>query len=173
MENKLYRLVFLALLLFSFNTSFSQHSSHEEASVAAHEEATGDNDLHKEAAFNPSELINHHLADSHDYKFDIPFFETTLHLPIILWTDNGLTIFSSEAFAEEGEGHGEHGGKIVTKNGQKFVMIHDVIAYADKVDEHAKPQDISMAQRPLDFSITKNVFSMFLTFMVLFIVLLW
>jgi len=179
MDNKLYRLIFLALLLISFNTTFAQHDAHNETQAETHEAAAtheGENATHESDEFNPSELINHHLADSHHYQFDLPFFGTIFHLPVILWTDNGLTIFSSSEFLDEthAEGHGGHAaaGKVVEKNGQKFKMIGDLIVYADKVDDNTKPEDIKMDQRPLDFSITKNVFSMFLTFMALLIVLL-
>jgi F-type H+-transporting ATPase subunit a len=177
MNNKLYRLIFLALLLISFNASFAQHNAHAEAQEETHNEATATHEnaaAQMEEEFNPSELINHHLADAHDYQFDLPFYHTTIHLPVILWTDNGLTVFSSGEFAGEahGEAHGAHSGKIVEKNGQKFKMLHDLIVYADKVDEHAKPEEVTMDQRPLDFSITKNVFSMLLTMVALLIILL-
>ena len=177
MDNKLYKLIFLALLLISFNTIFAQHDAHNEAQAEMHETADSHETVttHESEEFNPSELINHHLADSHDYKFDLPFFDTTIHLPIILWTNNGLTIFSSGEFLGDshGKGHDAHVvSAIVEKNGQKFKMIGDLIVYADKVDDHAKPEDITMDQRPLDFSITKNVFSLFLTFLALFIVLM-
>ncbi len=178
MDNKLYRLIFLALLLISFNTSFAQHGAHNETQAETHEAAATHEEVeatHEEGEFNPSELINHHLADSHFYQFDVPFFGKTLHLPVILWTDNGLTMFSSGEFLgkSHGEGHDAHAvSAVIEKNGQKFKMIGDLIVYADKVDDHAKPEEVTMAQRPLDFSITKNVFSMFLTFMALLIILL-
>jgi len=183
MDNKLYRLIFLALLLISFNTTFAQHDAHNEAQAETHEAATtheGGDATHENEEFNPSELINHHLADSHHYQFDLPFFGTLFHLPVILWTDNGLTVLPSTDFLGDshGEGHGAHASSVVVeKNGQKFKMkkfkmIGDLIVYADKVDENTKPEDVTLDQRPLDFSITKNVFSMFLTFMAILIILL-
>jgi len=171
MMHKIFKYFILAVFLIGFNHLQAQHEetdgNHETevsaSSTEGHEHAKGE----EEKEFNPTNLINHHLSDSHDYKFDLPFFEKTFHLPVILWTKNGLTVFSSSAFKGD-----EHGHVVVEKNGQKFVRIHDVIAYADKVGEHAKPEDISMSQRPLDFSITKNVVSLLITFLLLFWVLM-
>jgi len=175
MAVKLLRYLVLAILLAGFNNLQAQHEhqesvEHQEEGVATHHEGEGEHaegEHAEEGEFNPTDLINHHLSDSHDYKFDVPFLEKTFHLPVILWTDNGLTIFSSGDFKGD-----EHGHVTVEKNGQKFVRIHDMIAYADKVDEHTKPEDISLDQRPLDFSITKNVVSLLMTFLALFIVLM-
>ena len=168
MAKHIFKFLVLAIFLVGYNNLQAQHEHHEgdaqyEATATAHEEGQAGED----AKYDPTELINHHISDSHDYKFDLPFFEKTFHLPVILWTKNGLTVFSSGAF--EGD---EHGEKVVEKNGQKFVRIHDIIAYKDAVKEHTKPEDIAMSQRPLDFSITKNVVSLFLTFLALFIVLM-
>ncbi len=155
-------LTLIFFLLFSAEIP-AQHEEH----AARNEHQTHQQNHEEEGEFNPSDLINHHLSDSHDYKFDIPFFETTFYLPVILWTDNGLTVFSSGAFKGD-----EHGEVIVEKNGQKFKRIHDLIVYADKVPEGTKPENVTTDQRPLDFSITKNVVSMFLTFIILLFVLL-
>ena len=150
--------VFLSLIIFSVN------AQHEPESHEMNEQASN---LENHEEFNPTHLINHHLSDSHDYEFDIPFFHKTFHLPVILWTKNGLTVFSSEDFDEDNEGK-----VVVEKNGQRFKRIHDIIVYADKVDENTRPEDITLDQRPLDFSITKNVLSLFITFLLLFLVLL-
>ncbi len=166
--DKIHILLIVTLFWFGNFNGFAQHEAENHETENIEHNATH-NEEHQggEGEFNPTELINHHLSDSHDYKFDIPFFETTFHLPVILWTNNGLTIFSSSAFKGD-----EHGDVVVEKNGQKFKRIHDVIAYADKVEEHVKPEDITLDQRPLDFSITKNVVSLFITFFLLLLVLL-
>jgi F-type H+-transporting ATPase subunit a len=155
-------LTLIFFLLFTANLS-AQHEGHK----AENKHQTHQENHKEEGEFNPSGLINHHLSDSHDYKFDIPFFETTFHLPVILWTDNGLTVFSSSEFKGD-----EHGEVIVEKNGQKFKRLHDLIVYADKVPEGTPPEEVTNDQRPLDFSITKNVVSMFLTFIILLFILI-
>jgi len=123
--------------------------------------------------FNASELIFHHIGDSHSFHVygsnDDHFPKAlTINLPIILWTDNGLVTFSS------GEFHHDVDGKtIVEKKGLKFVNLHDKIyqlnegesTVAFNAEHHAEN-----AHRPLDFSITKNIFSMFLSVALLFLI---
>ncbi|MGB3775522.1 MAG: F0F1 ATP synthase subunit A, partial [Leeuwenhoekiella sp.] len=113
--------------------------------------------------FDPKELINEHVWDSHEFHVaDWDGHPITLSLPVILWADNGLTIFSSSKFHHDNEG--EH---IVEANGHEFVRYKEHIFYADKFDKENFESLSTMArpflydQRPLDFSITKSVFSMF------------
>jgi F-type H+-transporting ATPase subunit a len=71
--------------------------------------------------------------------------------------------------------HDVDGKTIVEKNGQKFVNLHDKIyqleegASAVNFDEE---NHATNAVKPLDFSITKNVFSMFLSMIVLLLIFL-
>lgn len=112
--------------------------------------------------FDPKELINEHVWDSHEFHIaDWDGHPITLSLPVILWADNGITIFSSSRFHHDNEG--EH---LVKANGHEFVRYKEHIFYADKFDKEkfeglspmAKP--FQYDARPLDFSITKSVFSM-------------
>ena len=74
---------------------------HEEAHAeAAHSE--------KEEAFNPSEVILEHIADSHTWHL---FGAVSVPLPVILYTDKGLEVFSSAKFEH---GHADHAGKYYT-----------------------------------------------------------
>src|SRR5210317_1585474 len=121
-----------------------------------------------EEAFNASELIFHHIGDSHSFHVAGDF---SLSLPIILWTDNGLVTFSS------GEFHHDVDGKVmVEKEGQKFVNLHDKIYQLNQGAENLElnaehhPEN---AFRPLDFSITKNVFSMFLSMAIMLLLFLF
>jgi len=121
-----------------------------------------------EEAFNASELIFHHIGDSHSFHVAGDF---SISLPIILWTDNGLVTFSS------GEFHHDVDGKvIVEKEGQKFVNLHDKIYQLNQGSENLElnaehhPEN---AFRPLDFSITKNVFSMFLSMAIMLLLFLF
>ena len=121
-----------------------------------------------EEAFNASELIFHHIGDSHSFHVAGDF---SLPLPIILWTDNGLVTFSS------GEFHHDVDGKIIVeKEGQKFVNLHDKIYQLNQGAENLElnaehhPEN---AFRPLDFSITKNVFSMFLSMAIMLLLFLF
>ncbi len=130
------------------------------------------NDKQEKEGFNPIELIDSHVWDSHEFHItDWKGSPVTLHLPIILWTDNGLTVFSSSKFD-----HDNSGKVVVEANGNKFVRYDENIFYADKFDQAdfdatsvlAKP--FKYEYRPLDFSITKTVFSMLLSLVLLLII---
>ena len=117
--------------------------------------------------FNASELINSHIGDSHEFHImDWNGEPISFYLPVILWTNNGLLMFSSKEFHHDNSG--EHQ---VLIDGQSYVRNNEVIYYTDKY-KVLKEEDrgaFSLAARPLDFSITKNVFSMFLSVIILFV----
>jgi len=112
--------------------------------------------------FNTSELIFHHIGDSHSFHVA---GETSIPLPVILWTDNGLVTFMSDKFHHDVEGR-----VVVEEKGMKFVNVGEKIYQLNPgeaevaLDRAEKPVN---AFRPLDFSITKNVFSMFLSMLIL------
>lgn len=118
-----------------------------------------------EKEFNASDMINDHIGDSHEFHIaDWNGHPISFYLPVILWTDNGLSVFSSSKFHHDNEGH-----HVVKVDGQKFVRHHEVIYYAD-VFENLAEEELSafnFSVRPLDFSITKNVFSMIISALLL------
>ncbi len=116
----------------------------------------------EEKEFNATDMIMHHISDSHGWHFfgsgDNSF---TLPLPVILWTDNGLVTFMSSEFHHDTEGH-----HIVEKDGMQFVNYHEDIYQLDEGAETVEFDDEHHplnASEPLDMSITKNVAAMFLT----------
>lgn len=116
--------------------------------------------------FNPNEMIMHHVKDAHEFHIiDIYDKPISLPLPIILWTDNGLTTFMSSEFH-----HDDMGEIVVEKNGGKFVKLHEKIyqlnasSSAIQFDEKHHPIN---ASKPLDISITRNVFMMWVSVLVL------
>jgi ATP synthase subunit 6 len=138
-----------------------------ETVVEHHADAT-----HGKKEFNATDLINSHIGDSHEFHIaDWEGHPITFYLPVILLTDNGLEVFSAEAFHHDNSG--EH---IVDVNGQKLVRFNEVIFYAEKFEELSIEDRnngaFEFAARPLDFSITKNVFSMFMSAIVLFFLFL-
>ncbi|SDG23164.1 F-type H+-transporting ATPase subunit a [Pedobacter terrae] len=105
--------------------------------------------------FEPTKVIMEHIADSHMWHL---WGHTSLPLPVILYTPNGLEVFSSGNFH-----HGEHdyNGKY---NNYRLEEDHIKVVAADgKVDEEA-------SKAVLDFSITKNVAAMFVAILVILIV---
>lgn len=102
--------------------------------------------------------IQHHLQDSHDFTFFSDEKEGKHYgfsLPVIL-IDNGLKVFSSSKF--------HHGETVAEVDGNYYKLYHGKIYKTDAAgtinyDEHHHPTNA----KPLDFSITKNVFSMLFT----------
>lgn len=116
--------------------------------------------------FNPVPVIMHHIADAHEWHL---FGDVSVPLPVILWTDNGLVTFMSSEFH-----HNDDGTHVVEKNGLKFVKNHEKIYQLNEGESQAQFDEehhIINATKPLDFSITKNVFAML--FSVLIIVLVF
>jgi len=155
----------ILVTVFVLFTGIVSAQSHEGEEVE-----TGAHDLKTEI----KEYIDHHLLDSHDFSL---FSYTTdegehkyigFPLPVILW-DNGLKIFSSSQL-KHGEGVAEVDGnyyalyhnKIYKTDAEgtiKFGAQHDEDTHSEDafgenlVVEDAHPSN----ERPLDFSITKNV----------------
>ena len=124
-----------------------------------------------EEEFNSVEMIMHHISDAHDFHFlDYTDSEGVEHavsipLPVILYTNSGLVCFMSSAFH-----HNDDGTYVVSKKGTNFVKYHEKIyqlndgASSLEFDEQHHPLN---AVKPIDVSITKNVFSMLLSFVLL------
>lgn len=126
----------------------------------------------EEEPFSPIELIDSHVWDSHEFHItDWKGKPVTLALPIILWTDNGLTVFSSSKFE-----HDNSGQVVVEANGNKLIRYEENIFYADKFDKEAFEMKSVLSKpfyyeaRPLDFSITKTVFSLLLSLVLLLLI---
>lgn len=129
---------FIMSVLFSYNTSFAQGHGGEEA----------------EGKFNPKEVIFEHIKDAHEWHV---IGHTSIPLPVILYTDKGLELFSS--------GHFHHGKDKHQGNYLYGVADGKIKAYgADgKIDEQA-------SSKIWDFSITKNVASLLLSVLIILLI---
>ncbi len=134
--------------------------------------ATTQDEENTDGKFDPKELINSHVWDSHEFHIaDWNGHPITLQLPVILWTDNGLVTFSSAEFH-----HDNSGTTVVEKNGEKFIRYKEHIFYADRFDKQKFEETSTMGRpflyedRPLDFSITKTVFSMIFVSLLLILI---
>lgn len=158
-------LLFSAIFCFSYLPTFSneveKHPTHsvensDSMHVAGHENLADSAHVeHEESEFNASELILEHIADSHDWHL---WGHTSVHLPVILKTDKGFEFFSSGKF---NHGHDAYKGKYYT-----YKMEHEHIKVVDEqgnVNEEA-------SHNIIDFSITKNVMSMFLSIAILLLI---
>jgi F-type H+-transporting ATPase subunit a len=100
-----------------------------------------------------SEYVKHHTQDVHDFHI-FSDNSTGKHygfpLPVILW-DNGLHVFLSSKF--------EHGHTTVESKGNYYRLDHGKI-YRTNAEGHLVYDDHHHAvnYKPLDLSITKNVF---------------
>ena len=124
-----------------------------------------------EEEFNSVEMIMHHISDAHDFHF-LDYTDSkgdehavSIPLPVILYTNSGLVCFMSSAFH-----HNDDGTYVVSKKGTNFVKYHEKIyqlndgATSLEFDEQHHPLN---ASKPIDVSITKNVFSMLLSVVLL------
>ncbi|OBX21858.1 MULTISPECIES: F0F1 ATP synthase subunit A [Bizionia] len=111
-----------------------------------------------------SDYIAHHLKDSHDFHLFTDNSSGThysMPLPVIVWTSNGLKTFMSSAFH-----HDDNGTVIVDKGDAQLVKYHSKIyelengATALNFDDKHHPTN---ASKVIDFSITKSVFGMIIT----------
>jgi len=119
-------------------------------------------------ALSQKEKVNayvlHHLQDSYDFVLFSDEKAGThfgFSLPVIL-IDNGFKFFSASKF--------HHGESVAEVDGSFYAMSHGKIYKTDatgdlKLDAHHHPT-VAM---PLDFSITKNVFSLLVTALIIFL----
>lgn len=139
------------------------------SSSFAFAEKTIEPDAEEGEEFDPKEMIMHHVKDAHGFHlWDWKGHAVSLPLPIILWADNGLTMFMSSEFHHDDTGH-----HIVEKNGGKFVKLHEKIYQLNNgVSELAFDKELhpTNASKPLDFSITRNVFMMWVSVLVLLLI---
>lgn len=119
--------------------------------------------------FNVVEMIMHHIADSHEWHlWGEDEGSVSIPLPVILYTDNGLVSFMSSAFH-----HDDSGKHIVTKGGQNFVKSHGKIYQlnaGETAAEFDEKHHVTNGSLPLDFSITKNVTSMFISILLIVLI---
>ncbi|MFD2999939.1 F0F1 ATP synthase subunit A [Pontibacter toksunensis] len=105
--------------------------------------------------FKPGDMITHHIADDYNWHFADG---VVLYLPVILFDNGELKVFSSHNFYDEN---------------------HETVPYNGYVMEHGHIYKANAAGEPVegysglyDFSITKNVASLFISVVLLFAVFL-
>jgi F-type H+-transporting ATPase subunit a len=110
-----------------------------------------------EKKFEPKAVILEHIGDSHVWPV---FGKTELPLPVILYTDKGIETFSSANLMPEGAVYkGAHYNYRLEEN--KIVAV-DAAGGLDK----------AATKHVIDFSITRNVASMFMAIAILLVVFL-
>ncbi|MFB6342903.1 F0F1 ATP synthase subunit A [Saccharicrinis sp. FJH62] len=105
----------------------------------------------EEAEFDVNEVIMHHIKDTHSWHIlsykdkEGEEYDVAIPLPVILLYDGHLDIFMSSDF--------HHGEEPVTKGDRTYVLHHETIYVLH--DGHADHGELD--EKPLDFSITRNV----------------
>ncbi|MNJ83735.1 ATP synthase subunit a [compost metagenome] len=119
--------------------------------------------------FEVGEMIMHHISDAHEWHlWGGHHNSVSIYLPIIL-IDGGLKTFSSKHFY-----HGEHASAIDHKTNEEveyvkgvgpaagYAMFHEEIYKLEGGELSFEDGHVHGAVSPLDFSITKNVLSLFM-----------
>ncbi|WP_313566315.1 F0F1 ATP synthase subunit A [Empedobacter sp.] len=167
-------LAFLLLFNFGFASTAVPHESLPKTfeELVKSEETKNHEEAAKvksgESTFNPVPVIMHHIADAHDWHFwGEGEKSVSIPLPVILWDNNGLNVFMSSKF--------HHNEKVVESNGNYYINLHEKIYKTDaegSIEPHVDEKGAIHLQneKPLDFSITKNVASMLLSFVLLILI---
>jgi F-type H+-transporting ATPase subunit a len=159
-------IAFLPLINFANTTVDSTQVKSGVAPQAAEETQT-----HAEPTDVKSKIkafINHHVLDAHEFTFtedEVTGKHYGFSLPIIL-LDNGLQIFSSSKF--------EHGEAVAESNGNFYKINHhdgkiyktDASGTITEDEKTGFPTNV----RPIDFSITKTVFSIIIAAILMFLI---
>ncbi|QIL39023.1 F0F1 ATP synthase subunit A [Pedobacter sp. HDW13] len=137
----------------------------ESAHVASGEH--GASAEHGEEKFEPTKVIMEHIADSHMWHL---WGHTSLPLPVILYTANGLEVFSSAHFHHGEEDYQGKYNKYRLVTGLKQSMSKDMFNKNIKVVGADGQIDENASDTVIDLSITKNIAAMFVAIFVIVIV---
>ena len=146
------RISLIAFLIMFFSVGVFANETHESESKS-------------NGKYNPVPPIMEHISDAHSWHFWGGGHDAvSLALPVILLTDNGLVTFMSSEFHHDVEGH-----HIVSNKGMRFVNLHEKIYLLNDGVDHLEYDEKGKVSntRPIDISITKNVFAMLISMLIL------
>lgn len=148
-------LFFFAPIAYSAHENLPQTNTDTITSGSGHDEKAAEE-------FNAGDMIMEHIIDAHEWHIAaFGHTQISIPLPVILYSDGGLHLFSSSRFH-----HGEEsfkGFKLETEGKNKGKIVK-VLADGITPDEDAA--------LPLDFSISKNVMSLFISVTLLMFIFL-
>lgn len=143
--------IFAILVLFNEKSLAQENQEHNTEDYEASSDKHGDSE-----EFDPATFIMEHIADSHEWHIytNKDGHHVSIYLPVILFSkDRGISVFSSRHLAH---GHVYEGYKIIEEGDNK-----GRIGYVDG-DGHIIEEHF-----PFDLSITKNVFAMLISAIIL------
>lgn len=153
------------LPVFGFANSPTESTpAHTEKTAVAHQATHEAGDETAEIKEKIDEKKAHHVLDAHEFSL-FEDEEAGIHygfpLPIILWDDNGVQIFSSSKF--------NHGESVAESNGNYYKLGHDEKIYkTDAAGTMTGDAHHPTNEKVLDFSITKSVFTMMVVALLMF-----
>jgi F-type H+-transporting ATPase subunit a len=162
-KSLLYIAVTLVAFLPFYGIANPIETPHNNSTEATSETKNAPLDEKAELKAKIEEVKNHHVLDGHDFTI-LSDEESGKHygfpLPIILW-DNGLHVFSSSKF--------NHGESVAESNGNYYVLHHEKIYKTDASGTLTGDEHHPTNATPIDFSITKSVFTMLIVALLMFL----
>ncbi len=139
--------VLAALLLPLFSYAYDPETLSADTSHTIEEQTAGGHEK-----FDPGHMIMEHVADAHDWHIA---GDIHIPLPVIIKSDKGLDVFSSSNFIN----HDTHEPKAYTTEKYTYFLVEGKVVVWDDV---LKKENETATATLIDFSITKNVASMFI-----------
>ena len=155
----------LSFVFLGFSVLGSENDKNQHDKVVTDEKTQHENidrEIMKKE-YNAGESILEHIVDSYGWHIlDYNGHSITIPLPVILWDDGKLHVFSSSRFEH---GHASYEGFHIASEGPnkgKIIKILEEDLMHGRIIEEGKNESL-----PLDFSITKNVFAVFISMILL------
>jgi len=114
---------------------------------------------HEEGKFNITETIMDHVRDSYGWHL---WGHTSVPLPVILYTDQGMEVFSSSNLVDE------HHHPVIYKGKNNYKLNHK----SGKIDIVSEDGTINKEATLYDISITKNVATLMLSMILVCVIFL-
>ena len=114
---------------------------------------------HEEGKFNITETIMDHVRDNYGWHL---WGHTSVPLPVILYTDKGMEVFSSSNLVDE------HHNAVIYKGNNNYKLNHK----SGKIDIVAEDGTINKEATLYDISITKNVATLMLSMILVCVIFL-
>lgn len=168
--NKFKTLIFLiCFVLGRFGVTIAQDTNKTAETTVVTEEGTaeegngeGAGEDEKAKKFNAGEMILEHVGDSHQWHlFGDHGHAVHMALPVILFTDKGLDIFSSSNVEHHGNFYRSE------KTGYCYVLQDEHI---EIINEATHEIDKDATAKIVDLSITKNVAALFLSLILMLVI---
>jgi F-type H+-transporting ATPase subunit a len=155
LKNSALKALFALFITFlSFQAVANQENKAEATDTTGEDSAT-----HSEEKFDPTVTILEHIGDSHSFHL---WGHTSMPLPVILITPSGLDIFSSSNLMDEHHEPVAFTSKYTYLNEEEHIKV---LGANGEIDEE-------LSSKIYDFSITKNVFALFLSVAIILIIFL-